>query len=78
MTAGDLIARDFSAWFVPAAHQQTGTGTGQGTQGGTVTTTGLKDKESVHKHLAAIGLDAGSKDYLTQFEKICKENGIAI
>lgn len=75
--ADDLVEVDYKPWFVPQTVQQGGTGTGStagaGSAGGS-----FKDKESIHKHLAANGLDALSKEYQQQFEKLATENNISI
>jgi hypothetical protein len=79
MSAGELIARDFASWFVPAAHVQTGTGTGSGSgNGAAIPAGGFKDKESIHKYLAAAGMEAGSKEYMQKFEALAQENKIRI
>ncbi len=72
-TAGELLSETFAAWFVPKGHVLTGTGTT-----GIVPAGGLRDKESVHTYLAANGLEAGSKEYQDQFEKLIKDNGIKL
>jgi hypothetical protein len=79
MSAGELIARDYAAWFVPVGIQQGGTGTGSaGGNGSSIPAGGFKDKESIHKHLAASGIEAGSKEYIDQLRKIAAENKIEI
>jgi hypothetical protein len=79
LTAGELIGRDYSAWFVPAGHVQTGTGTGSGNgQGALIPSGGFKDKESIHKFLAASGIEEGSKKYMEEFQRLASEAKIAI
>ncbi len=75
-TAGELISEKFAPWFVPTQHTVTGTGTQ--TTGAASTTAGFKDKEAIHAHLKAQGLDEDSKRYMDQFQKLCKDNGIVI
>lgn len=75
-SAGELIGEEYSAWFVPRSHQQTGTGTGAAT--GAVPAGGFRDKDAIHRHLAASGLDALSKEYQQQFEKLATDNNISI
>lgn len=69
-----ILDDKYSPWFLPSGTTQTGTGTGAGGAGAGG---GFKDKDSVHRHLAASGMDAGSKEYRVQFEKLTKENNIA-
>lgn len=79
LSAGSLIGRDFSAWFVPQGQTQTGTGTGSGQgQGAGVPTGGFKDKEDIHKFLAANGVDAGSKQYMDELQRLAGEAKIKI
>ena len=71
-TATDLINEKFSAWFVPATHTATGSGTGSGS-GGAIPAGGFTKKEQVHEYLRAQGIEAGSKEYLDQLDKLCKD-----
>lgn len=73
--AGDLIGQRFSAYFIQSGQQGSGSGTGQPTG---AAGTGIKNKEDIHKHLAASGVVAGTKEYLNQLEKIAKDNSISI
>lgn len=76
--APDIIQEKYAAWFVPASHTQTGTGAGQnGTTGGTANGA-FKNKEDIHKHLAAQGMDASTKEYYSDFQKLATENKIEI
>lgn len=74
-SAAELIADKFSAWFVPAQHTLTGTGTGSE---GVLPQGGFTDKASIHKYLMAQGLDVNSKEYMVQFERLADENKIRI
>jgi hypothetical protein len=77
--AGDIISENYASWFTPSQHTVTGTGTGtggsNGVAGGAFTT-----RQQVHDHLKATGFDPEVDDekYRVQFEKLCKEQGIAI
>jgi hypothetical protein len=58
---------------------QTGTGTGSGSgQGASLPSGGFKDKESIHKFLAASGIEEGSKKYMEEFQRLATEAKIAI
>jgi hypothetical protein len=79
MSAGELIAKDYAPWFVPAGIQQGGTGIGAGNgQGAGLPSGGFKDKESIHAYLAANGIEAGSKKYMDELQRIASESKIAI
>jgi hypothetical protein len=54
------------------------TGTGAGGSGGGLPEGGFKKKEEIHEYLKANGIEAGSKDYMTQFEKLATDAKIEI
>ncbi len=74
--AGELISEKFAAWFVPPA--QSITGTGQNQQHRTETPGSFSNKESIHAHLAAKGLEAGSGEYLSEFKQLAQDSNISI
>ncbi len=74
--AGDIIGEKYSAWFVPPGKQTTGTGSGG--SGGLLPEGGFKKKEEIHEYLKANGVEAGTKDYMTQFEKLATDAKIEI
>jgi hypothetical protein len=79
LTADKIIDQKYAAWFVPTAHVQTGTGTGSGgAQGASLPSGGFKDKESIHNYLAANGIEAGSKKYMDELQRIADESKIKI
>jgi hypothetical protein len=71
MKAGEIISERYAHRFVPTGHVQTGTGTGQ--QGGGAAS-GFKTKDDVHKHLAAQGIEAGTKEYMDQYSQLVTDN----
>jgi hypothetical protein len=74
--ASDIIGEKYSAWFVPPGEKKTGTGSGEG--GGILPEGGFKKKEEIHEYLKANGIEAGTKDYMGQFEKLATDAKIEI
>lgn len=76
LTSKDIIEEKYSHYFLKNGRQAAGAGVGAehtGGEGGAI-----KSKEDVHAHLRAKGVEAGSKEYLNQFEKLCNDNSISI
>lgn len=78
LKAGDIIGEKFSTRFVPQSQQQTGTGFGQDGNGNGTGGGAFKSKEDIHKHLAAQGIEAGTKAYYNEFEKLATENKLTV
>lgn len=78
----DLVRRDYGAWLLPEGKQAAGTGTngagaGQAGSGGG-TGGAFKTKEDIHKHLAELGMEATSKEYMNELNRLAAESKIRI
>ena len=71
LSASDLIAQNYSHYFVKSDRQQGGAGTGKTGDPETFAT-----REDVHAYLKSKGLDDSTKEYGDQLLKICKEHGV--
>jgi hypothetical protein len=76
LTAKEIIEEKYSPYFLQAT--RTVTGTGQGANGVVVTPGNFKTTDDIHKYLAAKGMQAGTKEYGEELEKLAKEASIRI
>lgn len=77
LSATDLISQKYQAYFVPAAHSATGTGTGQ--QGAANTgTASFKSTDDVHAYLKQQGIEPTQSEYMQQFKTLVTEHKISV